>query len=288
MADAVTGPYRPCAVNPVLTQRDLPEDRPDKVTCAGHADLIDTPEGDWYAIFHGCRPYADTHYATGREAFLLPVERERFPEILPRGEAIPTVVRKPGLQPDGMPPQSGNFSWETDFREPLDGRWLWIRTPRGAWWQTGRNGLTLRDSGRTIFERANPAFVGCRQQHTDFEAETELRFRPEEGAFAGLALFQNERHNLLFGKCRRDGHVEIVVVRTDKEPEIIGRLPAAEDDRPVVLRCRVDGGRCDLECAEKGKPFARVATGVDCRNLSTHTARGFNGVIIGLYNGKTE
>lgn len=35
VADTVTGPYRPCAVNPVLTQRDLPEDRPDKVTCAG-------------------------------------------------------------------------------------------------------------------------------------------------------------------------------------------------------------------------------------------------------------
>ncbi len=286
VADAVTGPYRPCAVNPVLTQRDLPEDRPDKVTCAGHADLIDTPEGDWYAVFHGCRPYADTHYNTGRETFLLPVERSRFPVILPPGEAIPTAVRKPGLQPDGQPPQSGNFSWETDFREPLDGRWLWIRTPRSRWWRTGEEGLALHDSGCTLFGQGSPAFVGCRQQHTDFEAETELRFRPQEGAFAGMALFQNERHNLLFGKSRRGGRTEIVVIRTEKRPEILCRLPIADNEKPVVLRIRAAGGRCDLEYAEAGKPFATAAAGVDCRNLSTHTARGFNGVLIGLYNGK--
>lgn len=288
-ADRVQGPYRPCPVNPVLTQRDLPEERADKVTCAGHADLIDTPEGEWYALFHGCRPYTDTYYNTGREAFLLPVKRERFPEILPAGESIPTIVRKPGLQPDpAIPPQSGNFAWSTDFREPLDARWLWIRTPHAVSWQTGRRGLLLRDNGHTLFETAHPAFVGCRQQHTDFDAETELRFRPDEGAFAGLALFQNERHNLLFGKNRHNGVSEIVVVRTEKEPEVLARIPldGAADGAPVTLRIRTTGGSCDLEFAVRGEAFTTAAAGVACRNLSTHTARGFNGVIIGLYSGK--
>lgn len=288
-ADAVKGPYRPCAVNPILTQRDLPEERADKVTCTGHADLIDTPEGAWYALFHGCRPYADRHYNTGREAFLLPVEKERFPVILPAGEAVPVTVRKPGLQPDDtLQPQSGNFTWTTDFREPLDARWLRIRTPREQWWTTGRRGLLLRDNGRTIFETANPAFVGCRQQHTDFEAETELLFLPDEGAFAGLVLFQNERHNLLFGKTRREGRDEIVVVRTQREPAILARIPLDETsaEKPVVLRVRTRGGSCDLEFAVKGRPFETAASEIDCRNLSTHTARGFNGVIIGLHTGK--
>lgn len=101
-----------------------------------------------------------------------------------------------------------------------------------------------------------------------------------------MALFQNERHNLLFGKSRRGGRTEIVVIRTEKRPEILCRLPIADDEEPVVLRIRAAGGQCDLEYAEAGKPFATAAAGVDCRNLSTHTARGFNGVLIGLYNGK--
>ena len=37
------GPFKPCAINPILTQRGLPGDRPNPVTCVGHADLVETP-----------------------------------------------------------------------------------------------------------------------------------------------------------------------------------------------------------------------------------------------------
>lgn len=47
----VKGPYKPCAVNPILSQAGLDEHRLDKVINVGHADLIDTPQGDWYAVF---------------------------------------------------------------------------------------------------------------------------------------------------------------------------------------------------------------------------------------------
>ena len=40
------GPFVPCQTNPILTQRDLPNDRDNPVTCVGHADLVETPEGD--------------------------------------------------------------------------------------------------------------------------------------------------------------------------------------------------------------------------------------------------
>src|SRR5690606_5237683 len=46
---SITGPYEPWSGNPTLTQRDLPADRPDPVTSTGHADLVDTPAGDWWA-----------------------------------------------------------------------------------------------------------------------------------------------------------------------------------------------------------------------------------------------
>jgi len=292
-ADHVKGPYLPYSGNPVLTQRDLPAERPDKVTSTGHADLVETPEGEWYCLFLGCRPYADDFYNTGRETFLLPVRwKEGWPVILERGEAVPTVVRKPGLKPaaEGEKAEyaTGNFRWETDFSEGLDLRWLMLRMPRTRWWRTGKEGekgLTLTDNGHTLYETANPAFAGCRQKHTSFEVETELLFRPGEGKFAGLALFQNERHHVLFGKARRNGQTELLLVRTEKEPEIVASWPleSGEERLPVTLRIVCRGGTCDFTA--RTELSEHTCPGVDVRHLSTRTARGFNGVIAGLYTG---
>ena len=46
-ADTPMGDYKPWHRNPILTQRHLPADRPDPVTCTGHADLVKTPDGPW-------------------------------------------------------------------------------------------------------------------------------------------------------------------------------------------------------------------------------------------------
>ena len=74
-ADRIEGPYRPApaGVNPILTQRDLPADRPNPVSAAGHADLVDLPDGRWAAMFLATRPYAKDYYNIGRETWLLPV-----------------------------------------------------------------------------------------------------------------------------------------------------------------------------------------------------------------------
>ena len=68
------GPYTPFVGNPILTQRDLPAGRADPVANAGHADLVEAPDGAWWAAFLASRPYERIHYNTGRETFLLPVE----------------------------------------------------------------------------------------------------------------------------------------------------------------------------------------------------------------------
>ena len=48
--------------NPILTQhlQGLDPQRPDIVTSLPrHADLVSTPDGDWYAVFLACRPYEE-------------------------------------------------------------------------------------------------------------------------------------------------------------------------------------------------------------------------------------
>lgn len=55
-ANAITGPYVPGPVNPILTQRDLDPKRPHPVTTAGHADFVQTQNGQWWAVFLATRP----------------------------------------------------------------------------------------------------------------------------------------------------------------------------------------------------------------------------------------
>ena len=93
-ADSVWGPYVPYAGNPILTQRQLSPDRIDPVTCTGHADFVETPGGQWWGVFLGCRPYERNLYNTGRETFLLPVEwKDDWPIILRDGQAVPRPDR---------------------------------------------------------------------------------------------------------------------------------------------------------------------------------------------------
>lgn len=293
VSDDIRGPYAPCSVNPILTQRDLPADRADKVTSTGHADMVCTPDGEWWAVFLGCRPYDGDFYNTGRETFLLPVTwRDGGPVILPQGEAVPTVVRKEGLRPDGAGCLTGNFAWGTDFAEGLDGEWTMIRIPRTKWWRTSARGLELKDSGAGLCDTGNPAFVGYRQRHTCFTASAVMEFEPAaEGAFAGMALYQNERHNIVFGKTLRDGVPVLTVVSVCKEErtEYCAPVPALCADGAVTLRVSVDGGEGRFEAVFGDGAHEKtvvVASGVDLRGLSTRTARGFNGVFVGLYGGK--
>ena len=80
------GPYEVFDGNPILTQRDLPDGRSNPVTCAGHADMVQTPGGDWVSVFLACQPYSENYFNTGRQTFFLPVDWSgEWPVILEKG-----------------------------------------------------------------------------------------------------------------------------------------------------------------------------------------------------------
>ena len=287
-ADNVKGPYIPYKNNPILSQKDLPEPRADIVTSVGHADLIDTPEGDWYAVFLGCRPYEGNHYNTGRETFLLPVKWENeHPVILDKDIPVPTVVKKENLtaQENFF---TGNFIWHDNFqKEELAKEWFFIRNPKGDWWKQSKNGLEIEPKTITIYEKDNPAFVGRRQQHLVFEAETELKFTPKsENDVAGLVCYQNERHNFVLAKTMIDGKQYIILDRAQNENIRIAQLeiPAEYQSDVILLKAKGKNDKYSFEVSfNKGKEWQTVAKDIDAKNLSTESAKGFTGTVIGLY-----
>jgi alpha-N-arabinofuranosidase len=93
---SLTGPYLSYPHNPILTQRDQDPARKDPVTSTGHAQLVETAAGEWYAVFLGCRPYDDGHYNTGRETFMTPVQWiDGWPIINPGFKTIQSQYRGP-------------------------------------------------------------------------------------------------------------------------------------------------------------------------------------------------
>lgn len=279
------GPWEESPLNPILTQRYLPEERPDKVTSTGHADLIQTPEGEWWAVFLGCRPYEANLYNTGRETFLLPVEwTDGWPVILPRDKAVPTVVEKSHLS-DPVEGLSGNFKYRDDFDGPsLNPRWIFLRNPEENAFSLDGSGLTLHAAEGSVEASKPVSAIFVRQQHPDFTVETEVTFNPENnGELAGLALLQNEAYNFIFGKTLIDGKESIVLKRNERGGVLIGSAPVPAEG-PLRLKVEGKGRYYSFYFMPEGETqWIPIATGVDASNLSTARAGGFIGTVIGPY-----
>ncbi|RYZ14180.1 MAG: glycoside hydrolase family 43 protein, partial [Sphingobacteriales bacterium] len=135
----IMGPYLPYEQNPILTQRHLQGQRQNPVTSTGHADLVELPDGRWYAVFLGTRPYEGDHYNTGRETFLTPVEwKDEWPVINPGKEEVQYRYPLPFSQISprkNISPYSGNFLYKDDFNESqLHPDWIFLRTVKKSWY----------------------------------------------------------------------------------------------------------------------------------------------------------
>lgn len=289
-SDSPLGPFTPAPANPILTQRHLtPGSRDYEVTSAGHADIVSTPAGDHYGVFLAVRPYEGNKYNTGRETFILPVDWSgEFPVF--EGGLEPQTLKLPlpaGVENrtgrDGYLP-NGNFTYTERFDSPqIDQRWIMIRTPQEDFYTTGR-GLALRPRPVSIKERRNPSFVGYRQQHMTFTAETTLRYDPMgPDDLAGMVCFQNEAFNFVLGITLMDGRKCVVLEQTERgESQLLATAAINDTGAPVTLCIEGDGRDYSFGFSTGGET-EWLARGVDASILSTQVAAGFVGNVIGLY-----
>lgn len=289
-ARRVWGPYTPGPINPILTQRDLPSDRPLPVAATGHADPVQDHAGNWWAVFLGTRPYTANLSNLGRETFLLPVAwpRGAWPLILPARTALPQQVRGPALR------QSRNH-WRDDFAATrLAPEWLMLRTPKFQWYDFSAtpSELTLTPGADTLSGSGNPAFFGLRQQHQNAVVETEVRFAsPTPGTRAGLALFADERHHYFFGLAGGNGGQIIVARRNGADDPADGQIVAAAAFTardPVKLRISITGGTVSFAYAGIGGSWVTLLDQADASILASEPTNQFTGTIIGPYAAREQ
>jgi len=285
----VWGPYVSYKHNPILTQRDLNPARPFPVTSTGHAQFVTTPKGQWWSVFLGTRPYEDDSYNTGRETFLLPVHwKHGWPVILPKGKAVPYVVKRPDLPFDPAPLDSGNLSYRDDFNSAALGpQWLMIRTPHERWYSLARSSLVLQSRPVAIGSDGQPSFVGRRQQNGWATVSTEMHYTPKiDGERAGLVAFQNRDHFYFVGLVRQDGKTEVCVSKraADTAPANGTTLTCAPaPESPVLLKIVARGAAYDFYYGTAPDRWTALLRDADGTILSTKTAGGFVGTVIGPY-----
>ena len=287
------GPFEAFSGNPILTQRGLDPTRPNPITSAGHADLVQTPDGDWWATFLAVRPYGPDQYNTGRETFLLPVDWSgEWPIITTRGQVIPYQAERPDLprQPAPAVPTTGPFRVVDAFDGPaLPSYWMMMRNPRETWYDlTSQPGsLSLTPRPVDLGDNANPSFLGRRQQHQHATVETVMRWTPkEDGDRAGLATLQNDDW-FYFLAVGQEAGKPVVELRRRAGPSeaaegvVIASAPLAGPADATRLRVTARADRYDFAYAAERGDWTTLARDVDGTILSTHTAGGFVGVTFG-------
>jgi xylan 1,4-beta-xylosidase len=291
-SESVWGPYIPYEKNPILTQRDLPADRPNPITSAGHAHFVVGPDGKDYAVFLAVRPYEGDFYNTGRETFLAPVEwKDGWPIINPGQELIPfqfTVNYKEVKQKNALP-QSGNFKYTIPLKKGLDPTFLFLRTLEEGWhFIDKKKGLVINLRPETIMEFKHPAFIGKRQQHINSLGETEMSFvAKSENEKAGLIILQDEKHFYYVAKSlNANGNQVVQLLKSKTEGntmETLTEVVLPQDNEKIHIKIQSQGEYYHFHYSLNGKKWILLKDKVDGKFLSTKVAGGFTGCLYGMY-----
>jgi len=281
------GPYQPGPLNPILTQRDLPADRPNRVEATGHADLVRLDDGSWWGVFLATRPFAGQSTLLGRETWLLPVEwADGWPRFLDPGEAVPAVVRSPAMPASEVTDRS---RWDDRFHV-LSGEWLRMRNPaEQPWFALGADGLRLTARADAAGGVGQPAFLGRRLRHPAATYTSRLAFEPAaDGDFAGLLALIDENHFLAVGVEQvRGARMLTVRQRSAAEQgeagEVIASAPLAHRGE-LELSLAIDRGTANLAWRPAGADaWQPLAEDVDVEHMSSIHSGLFTGVVVGPY-----
>lgn len=281
--------FVPYDKNPVLTQRDLDPKRTNPIANTGHADLVQTKEGDWWAVFLGTRPYDNNHFNTGRETFLHSVQwKDGWPVIVEARTAVPARMKRPAIlaKPLNSEATTGNFSWVDNFTsQRLDHHWNILGTLDKSWYSIAKSGgLEIYASDSSLTSLAQPAFIARRQQHARFEAQTHLQLPESANIAAGIAAFQNESFHYFFGVKKAGQNYELFVEQVQKGlRKIIAQAPLPGRANDLSLRIAGDGGKISFYWLDARNQPVALLKDADATLLSSSVAGGFVGTYLGVH-----
>jgi len=290
ISDNPRGPYKPAPGNPILTQRYLNPNRTNKVEWAGHADLVEGPDGKMYGVFLAVRPNEKNRVNTGRETFILPVDWSGTFPVFENG-LVPMEIKlktPQGVQnktgKDGFLP-NGNFTYTDNFSSSiLNYRWVSLRGTYSDFINIVPKGLQINPLPVSLKEKRPASAIFVRQQHNSFTATVNLNYTPNsESELAGISCLQSERFNYVFGITKKNKDFYILLERTEKGQSKIIEFQKIDLKNFISLQVIADGDNYRFNYSLNGTDFLNIGGIVSGDILSTNIAGGFTGAMIGLY-----
>lgn len=306
------GWYEGNPANPVMTHRHLGMDA--QFVNIGHADLVDTPEGDWYAAMLGSRTIEGCHKNLGRETFVCPVEWQNDWPVFSPGTG---KVEEEYPLPRGAEPGEGD-AWadlDCDFADDgLPARMVLWGTPYGDVYTVGNGKLELSCLARAIDQPVRcaldecenarrddcVAFAGFRQFTADFVAECEMAFVPEGAETAGFLIMEacNHQYRLERSVGADGGQIlSLVLTTTDMHgmlphmpmfkgetvKEIVASVPYGRET--VVLRIEGRGQRLTFSYGPDSSHMQVLAADQDAVRINPDILAGTSGNLVGDFVG---
>lgn len=270
---------------------------------AGHCDLVETPEGEWYAVhlcarassarnpmdakrFAGCR-----RYMLGRETA---IQKMKWTEddwlVMEDGGNTPEVTVD-------APTQSANADWKAkqllvrdDFEEkslsmeyqslriPMDEHYVSLSERPGWLRMYGRSGLGSKFSQTMIARRMTEYHI---------EADTLIDFEPEVfKQMAGLVLwYDNENYLYLHVSFDEDCGKCITLLKAENKnyQYLTGYLPV-ESGKHIMLKLRIDDVMAQFYYGYEGEKLQPIGPAVDASFLSDEACGEgwFTGTMVGI------
>lgn len=286
------GPFTPWSGNPILTQRDMPAGRENAVTCAGHADLVEGPDGRWWGVFLACRPIEGDMENLGRETFMLPVEwtSDWWPYFTRPGQEVALSGSVPGAVRVDSTATFGNFCRHTAWTDTvLPMEWMTLRGPARQYYSlTDVPGyLSMACAPVEMSQKCELPLVCRRVHHHNYSVCTRVTFVPSaKSDAAGIALVKDESHQYLLAKTLDEqGRHCVTLSRLDSEGLTrLGSAPLPGGDASVGLKVVSRGRTVDFYTStDCGATWVEVAGGVDAAFTSTAVAGGFTGTTVGVF-----
>jgi len=289
-ARRIDGPYELHPDVHVLSARH----RPDVVLQrAGHADLVDTPDGSTYMVYLCGRPLRNRGRCTlGRETAIQKMVwgEDGWLRTL-GGDGVPSLeTDAPGdaLQPAGAPALRENFDAP---QLPIEFQWLRSPRPDQLFTLTERPGFLRLHGRETVGSLFEQALVARRQQSHCYSAATKVEFEPQHfQQTAGLICYYNscKFHYLYISQDDVAGrHVRVMSALPDQtQTDAFTPAFAIPKGAAVELRVEVDDERLHFAFRVGGGEWTWIPQQFDASILSDEaTAPGlpnFTGAFVGM------
>ncbi len=301
----IFGFYERNPANPVLTHRHMGYGCP--ITNVGHADLVELPDGSWYAVMLASRLIDDACKNLGRETFICPVKWERdWPLFSPESGKVEWEYDAPEALPwTEYPSKVTRYNFEQDDFGP---EWVNWGVPYEKIYKVQDSKLFLQCKRQGLDEPIRPMgfepnfskehFVSMfaqRQCAIDETAKAKMTFTPDNNESAGLAIIQAMNHQLRVERVCRDGKQILQCVITgadyDKPPYIPGfeskntsRVIAETlwDEADIVLQIEMKREQFTVRYGKTEEDLTVLAV-ADGKEINPEKVGCMTGTIIGMF-----